>query len=503
MRAASRRASIMAAAALAAVVSGCTVGPDYKRPDLPTPPAYQDAQSTARTQITSDQADLSAWWTKFHDPVLDSLIKRALAGSPDIQTAMSRVREARQMEVETAAAEYPTVSATGNAVTFNSNRNSSSGSTASSSTGSSAAGGGFVIPTHENLYAAGFDATWEIDLFGGVRRSIEQARADTQSYEWALRDAEVSLTAEVANDYLALRAAQARTAVGEAELARQKSLFTLIEARRQTGFVTNLDVNQQSTAVATAAAQLPQLAAQARTQIHALGVLLGEPPEALTGELTAAGAIPPPPPALPLGLPSDLLRRRPDVRQAERRLAAATAGIGVETAKLYPQLNLIGLGAFASTQAGTVFEPQSLSSAAVGLLTQPIFDAGKRRAAVRAAREEREQAFLAYKTAVLGALRDVEDALTRYENEETRRASLAQAVSAAKGSLQIAQDQYRTGFQPFIDVLQSENALLNAEDQLTQSDASVATDLVAVYKALGGGWTDPPADDKGRSRGRK
>jgi NodT family efflux transporter outer membrane factor (OMF) lipoprotein len=480
------RARSLAAAVAAVVVSGCTVGPNYERPNLPTPAAYQDARSTPRTQVTADAADLSAWWTRFDDPLLDSLIKRALAGSPDIQTAMSRVREARQMEVESAAAELPAVSATGNALTFNSNRNSA---TAASGAGSSTAAGGITLPRHENLYSAGFDATWEVDLFGGVRRSIEEARANTQSYEWALRDAEVSLTAEVANDYLTLRAAQARTAVGEAELARQKSLFTLIEARRQAGFLTNLDVNQQSTAVATAAAQLPQLAAQARTQIHALGVLLGEPPEALTGELTASGAIPPPPPTLPLGLPSELLRRRPDVREAERRLAAANAAIGVQTANLYPQLNLIGLGA--------------LSSAAVGMLTQPIFDGGKRRAAVRAAREAREQAFLAYKTAVLGALRDVEDALARYENEETRRTSLAQAVSAAKGSLQIAQDQYRTGFQPFTDVLQSENALLNAEDQLTQSDASVATDLVAVYKALGGGWTDPPSDDKGHTRGRK
>jgi NodT family efflux transporter outer membrane factor (OMF) lipoprotein len=486
------------------MASGCTVGPDYRRPDLPTPPAYQDAQSTARTQVTANEADLSAWWTKFDDPLLDSLIKRALAGSPDIQTAISRVREARQMEVETAAREYPTLSATANAATLNSNaKSSSSASTASAGASAAAAGSGFVIPNHENLYSVGLDATWEIDIFGGVRRSIEQSRATVQSTEWALRDAEVTLTAEVANDYLALRAAQARTAVGEAELARQKSLFTLIEARRQAGFVTNLDVNQQSTAVATAAAQLPQLAAEARTQIHALGVLLGEQPEALTGELTAAAAIPPPPPALPLGLPSDLLRRRPDVRAAERRLAAANAAIGVQTANLYPQLNLIGLGAFASTQAGSLFEPQSLASAAVGMLTQPLFDGGKRLAAVRAAREEREQAFLAYKTAVLGALRDVEDALTRYENEETRRASLAQAVAAAQGSLQIAQAQYATGFQPFIDVLQAENAVLNAKDQLTQSDASVATDLVAVYKALGGGWTDPPHDDQGRSKGRK
>jgi NodT family efflux transporter outer membrane factor (OMF) lipoprotein len=491
--------AVIVTAVVGLALAGCTVGPNYRRPDLPTPPSYQEAQSTPRTQLTTAEADLSAWWRQFNDPLLDSLIARALAGSPDVQTALSRVREARQMEVETAAAEYPSISAAANAATFNSNRNSAASSTSqgatTGSTGSAgppSAASGFQLPGHLNLYSVGFDATWEVDLFGGTRRAIEQSRANIQAYEWALRDVEVTLCAEVANDYLTMREAQARTAVGEAELARQKSLFTLIQARRQAGFVTNLDVNQQSTAVANAAAQLPQLAAQARTQIHALGILLGEPPEALTQELSPQAAIPGPPPALPLGLPSDLLRRRPDVGQAERRLAAATAGIGVQTAKLYPQLNLLGLGSFASTQVGDLFAAQNLSSAALGMLTQPIFDAGKRRAAVRAAREEREQAFLAYKTTVLGALRDVEDALSRYEAEEARRANLIRTVEASRNSLQIAQDQYSTGFTPFLNVLQSETALLNAQDQLTQSDANVASDLVAVYKALGGGWTDAP-----------
>jgi NodT family efflux transporter outer membrane factor (OMF) lipoprotein len=490
----SRRLSpgFIALGALGLCAVGCTVGPNYRRPDLPTPGAYAEAQSTSRTQVTASDADLSAWWTQFNDPVLNSLIERALKGSPDVQTALSRVREARQTERETAAAEYPSLSANANAFTVNSNRASSSPSAASSSgagAGASAApSSGLQIPGHINFYAAGFDASWEVDLFGGTRRAIQQAKANTEAQEWALRDVEVTLMAEVANDYLTLRDAQARIVIGEAELARQRGLFTLIQARRQTGFVTNLDVNQQSTAVATAAAQIPQLTAQAHTQIHAIGILLGEAPEDLSQELSTQGAIPPPPPSLPLGLPSELLQRRPDVREAERRLAAATAGVGVQTANLYPKLDLLGFGTFASQQAGTLFEPESFLSGGLAMLTQPLFDAGKRIAAVRAAREEREQAFYAYKTAVLGALRDVEDALTRYRNEETRRTSLIQAVDAAKGSLQIAQDQYRTGFVPFINVYQSENALLNAEDQLTQSDAAVASDLVSVYKALGGGW---------------
>ncbi|HEX4740318.1 MAG TPA: efflux transporter outer membrane subunit [Caulobacteraceae bacterium] len=489
-----RAARPAAATTLALLAAACTVGPNYKKPDLPTPATYAEAQSTPRTQVNAADADLSAWWTQFHDPVLDRLITRALTNNPDVQTALSRVRESRQVERQTAAAEYPSLSAGANVVTFRSNRSSpsASGSSGSSSGGSAstspAGQSGFALPTHLNLYSVGFDSTWEVDLFGGTRRAIQQARANTQAQEWELRDVEVTLTAEVANDYLTLRAAQARIAIGEAELARQRGLFTLVRARRQTGFVTNLDVNQQSTAVATAAAQIPQLQAQARTQIHAIGVLLGEPPEALSQDLSAKGAIPPPPPMLPLGLPSQLLERRPDVREAERRLAAATAGIGVQTANLYPKLTLYPFGSFASNDIDTLFDAHSLAAAGLARLTQPIFDAGKRIAAVRAAREEREQALIAYKSAVLGSLRDVEDALTRYENEESRRMNLIQAADAARGSLKIAQDQYTTGFVPFINVYQSENALLNAEDQLTQSDAAVASDLVSVYKALGGGW---------------
>jgi NodT family efflux transporter outer membrane factor (OMF) lipoprotein len=468
---------------LALLATACTVGPTYRAPQLPTPPAYAEAASTQRLQITPADADLSRWWTQFGDPLLDALVTEALAGNPDIATADSRVREAREQETVASAAEYPTLNGTTNALTLNSNRSSGSGAAGAGSSG-------IRIPSHTNLYSAGFDATWELDLFGGTRRSIEEARANTDSYRWAERDTRVSLVAEVANDYLTLRALQARIAVGQAELRRQKDLFTLIAARRKTGFVTNLDVNQQSTAVATAAAEIPQLQAQAKAEIHAIGVLLGQPPEALTARLAATGAaLPPPPPTLPTGLPSELLRRRPDIRRAERRLAASNAEIGVRTANLYPKVNLIGLASFAGTSLDSLFSHQNLTSIGVAMASVPIFDAGKTRASIRVAREENRQAEIAYQTAILIALRDVEDALARYSAEETRRTSLAQSVVAAQGSLKIAQDQYRTGFVTFINVLTAENTLLNAEDQLTQSDAQVATDLVAIYKALGGGWT--------------
>jgi NodT family efflux transporter outer membrane factor (OMF) lipoprotein len=476
--------AVFALAAVGMLASACTVGPNYVKPDLRAPQAFGEAASTPRTMVAAQDADLSAWWTQFGDPTLNDLVKRALADNPDLQVAASRVREARAQTRIAAAAALPTLSASGNALTYNSDRKST---TASSSSASGLAG--LSIPSHTSLYSAGFDASWELDLFGGTRRAIEAAKDNAEGAEWSRRDGQVTLLAEVANAYLTLRAVQARIAIGQEELQRQKDQFQLVQARRRAGFVTDLDVNQQSVRVATSAAEIPQLQAMASAQIHALGVLLGQPPETLAPSLTAsAPALPPPPPTLPTGLPSELLLRRPDLREAERRLAAANAQIGIRTADLYPKLNLIGLGSFAAPKIQNLFETQNISTLGVGMLTVPIFDAGRARAGIAAAREEREQAFQAYRGAVLSAFRDVEDALARFKAEDDRRTSLLRSVAAAQNTLKIAQDQYRAGLVTFINVLQAQNALLNSRDQLVQSDAQTLSDIVAVYKALGGGW---------------
>ena len=464
----------IAALGLSGLVA-CTVGPNYHRPDIPTPPAFSELSDSARTHLPPSEADLSRWWLQYHDPVLQSLIERALANNLDLEAAASRVRQARFEEKVAAAAQWPSVSATGNALTLNSDR--SSGAPAQ----------GLELPGHLNLYSAGFDATWELDLFGGVRRKIQEAKANSEAAVWARRDGEVTLTAEVAVDYLTLRAVQTRIGLGEAELARQNDIGALVAARRKAGFVTNLDVNQQTGATTAAAAQLRSLEAQERTEIHAVAVLLGEPPEAVEPEL-ARVPFPTPSPSLPVGLPSDLLQRRPDIREAERKLAAANAEIGVQTANLYPKLDLIGLASFASPSLSNLFSGQNFTSAGLGMLTAPLFSAGKTRAAIGEAREQAAQAQIAYRDAILGALRDAEDALARRRSEEARRAQLARAVDAAANSLTIAQDQYRVGLVTFLNVYTAENALLNARDQLAQSDAQSAQDLVSLYKALGGGW---------------
>jgi NodT family efflux transporter outer membrane factor (OMF) lipoprotein len=468
---------VAAARALPAALClcACTVGPDYHRPVVTTPASFASAASDSAAPA-GQEADLSSWWRQFHDPELSGLIDRALAGSLTQQAAVSRIREARLMEMEVGAAAYPDISATASALKLHANGGMGSSSIA--------------IAPHMTSYAAGFDATWEIDLFGATRRAVEQAGADADAQLWSRRDGEVSLTAEVANDYFTLRAYQARIATGNAELARRQDLFALIAARRRAGFVTDLDVDQQSTLVAAAAAQIPQLRAEAHARIHALGVLLGESPEALEGELEPAGAMRTgPAPSLSVGLPSELLLRRPDIRQAERVLAARSAGVGVAAASLYPKLDLYGLATFAGTSVGDLFSHQNMLMAGLGIASAPVFDAGKRRAQVGQAQERRLQAELAYRLAIVGALRDVEDAVVRLDAERTRCRSLGQAVAAAQHSFVIARDQYRTGFVTFVNVLQAQYAVLGAQDELTVSESLVMTDLVAAYKALGGGWS--------------
>jgi NodT family efflux transporter outer membrane factor (OMF) lipoprotein len=478
--------TIAALGSASLLLGGCMVGPDYHRIDPPAPPAFAEAASTQGTTVTDADADLSSWWTQLGDAELDSLVRRALAGNPSLQIATSRVGEARQQVQVAAAALWPSINGSANGLTYNSDRKGSA-----SGTGGGLAG--IPIPSHLSLYSAGFDASWEIDLFGGTRRAIEAAKDTQEAQDWARRDGQVSLLAEVANTYVGIRMVQDRLALGRSELERQRSLLDLVRDRRTTGFTTELDVNQQSNQVSLAAAQIPQLEAMQAVQIHALGVLLGEQPEALTQELMAkpgaAPALPPPPPTLPTGLPSQLLQRRPDLREAERRLAAANARIGVQTANLYPKLNLLGLASFAGPRLNGLFDNQNTSAVGVGMLSAPLFNGGRTLASIGAAREERQQAMLAYQSAVLSAFQDVEDALARFKTEDVRRANLVQAVSAAQNSLKIAQDQYATGLVSFINVLQAENALLNSRDQLIQSDGQALSDLVSVYKALGGGWT--------------
>lgn len=476
----------------APALAGCMVGPNYHAPTLQAPQAY--GEQALAPQASADTADLARWWAQLGDPELTSLIERALARNLDLKTAVSRVQEAREQVVVARAALFPQLNAS--AIAAHRDANNGGAAAAASAAGGQAAGGAGAssnplesLPRHFNLYDLGFSSSWEIDLFGGARRQTEAARAQAEGAAWDARDVQVELTAQVARAYLSLRQAQARQAQAQADIARIDDLLDLVSARAKAGVVTDLDVNQQRQALASRRAEVPQLDQQARSAIHALGVLLGEPPMALAAELTPPKPLPAAPQTLPVGLPSELLKRRPDLRAAERNLAAATAQIGVAVADRYPKLNLLDLAGVAANRLNALTNSRNLSNIALGQLSLPLFDAGRRRATVRAKEAEAEQADLAYRQAWLGALQEVEDALVAYAADGRREAALAEELRTARDTAALARARYRAGLTPFLDVLEAEAAVNQAGDQLVSARSAKAGDTVALFTALGGGWT--------------
>lgn len=493
-----------------AMLVGCAVGPNYRTPQIATPGRYGELTAvrsdTPLSLPEATEGDLTRWWLQFHDAELEKLIAQALRSNLDLLTAASRIRQAREEEISAGAPLLPSISANGSALRLHANSNplaAIAGGSGASGAGSSGAGGSSAggssagsassgsssgTPLGVTLYSLGFDASWELDVFGGTRRALQAARAGTEAAVWQLRDAEVSLSAEVATDYLELRSSQSRIRIVTDSVHSQEQLLTLARARARNGFVTELDVNQQLAQLASTRAEIPALEAEERALMHALAVLLAEEPQSLIAELSQAASIPAVPQSLPVGLPSELLRRRPDVRAAERQLARATAQEGVAVASLYPRFNLLGLAAFAGNSAGSLLSSSNFADAGLGMISWPLFEGGRLRANERAAREQRNQAYLAYRKSVLVALQEAEDALARYGAEQRRLLSLRTSESAARSSLNIAQAQYGAGLVTFINVLQASSTYLTAEDQVVQSTQALAQDLASLYKALGGGW---------------
>jgi outer membrane protein, multidrug efflux system len=477
---------------LAVTLCGCRVAPPYKKPEVPVPDHYV-------AEPTATEANLDEWWRGFADAELQALVAKALQSNLDLQSAIARVRQARAQEVIAGAAQLPSVGASGAGVGLYSKSNPLAGLMSGGSGGSSAGGSSSNddSSTHLHVYALALDATWELDLFGGVRSSVEAARATTEAQVWQVRDGEVSLTAEVANDYLALRALEARRALLLESIAHEEELLQLAGARLRTGLASELDVNQERTQLARDEAQLPELDAQFGATMNALAVLLGEAPESMKEELAPSAVTPEMLPAigakLPPGLPSDLLRRRPDVRAAERRLAAATGDVGVAVAKLYPSFDLIGAASLASSSLGSLLDTRSFAALGIGDVMWPVFAGGKLQANVRASEAARDAAYLAYQNSILGALQDAETAIIRCTTEERRLESLQNYVSAATSSAQIAEEEYRNGIVDFTTVLSATDAELDARDSLVQSRQALAQARISLYKALGGGWSDSSA----------
>lgn len=478
----------------ATLLAGCTVGPTYHAPELAVPPAFSEPQTVA----PGTTIDPARWWTAFGDATLTSLVERALKDSPTIAIAGSRVRQARLQEIAAHAIGKPTVDAMGNVTHVEFSKNAGFSSLASlfsgGSTGGSGNSGGIALPgSGITTYAAGFDASWEIDLFGGGRRSVEGALARTDAAVWSQRDAAVTLGAEVAQAYFALRLDQSRIAVVEDELGRQRRSLQIAENVARVGLSPQIDVTRQQQQITALEARVEPLRADARVRIHALGILLGVQPESLTAELAA----PLPPlqtvPTVPAGLPSDPLRRRPDIRMAERNLAASTADIGVAVADLYPKFRLTGMAELLSTSLGSLLSRDSIQATGVAGVTFPLLDWGRRRATVGLRTEDREQAYLRYQATVLGALRDVEDPLARLDAERRRNAALRRAVADAEATNRAVYAQYSTGFIAQNALIDAQVTVLSAREQLVASDAQLRQDTAALFKAIGGGWQEPTA----------
>jgi NodT family efflux transporter outer membrane factor (OMF) lipoprotein len=351
-------------------------------------------------------------------------------------------------------------------------------------------GGAFGLPGSEfTTFRAGFDASWEIDLFGRTRRSVEAARARSAEAIWNRRAVQVSVAGEVADAYFALRALQARIITAEAELARQERMERIVGAQVRGGLVTGQNLEQQRSDRSAAAAVLPALRLEVDARIHALGVLTGDTPEALIFELSRPAALPPPP-SIPAGVPSDLLRRRPDIRAAERELAASTADIGVAVADLYPRFSLTAAPALVSTALGSLLEWGSRSFTAGAAVDWPLLNGGRTRGNIAVANARQEQALIAYRKSILVALKDVEDALSRIEGDRRQLADLDQAVRNAARAEDIARTRSRGGLVTYSDVLVAQARRLKLEDEVSEKKGALARDSVALFKALGGGWPE-------------
>ena len=471
------------AAILALLLAGCTVGPNYQRPATAMPTSFAEAHGTE----SATDADLAAWWRAFGDPELDKLASRAIAQNLDVETAAARIREARARERAAGAAALPQVDAQASA---SRQRLSENAIPVPPGAGNSGSGGSFGLPGSEfDTFRIGFDASWEIDLFGKTRRSVEAAHARTGAAIWNRRDAQLIAAAEVADAYLKLRTLQQRIATAEDEVARQQRFVRLVGARVRGGLVTGEDLAQQQSQLKTAEAAIPPLRAQAGAQIHALGVLTGDAPEALMAELSSTAAVPQAP-SVPAGLPSDLLRRRPDIRAAEQSLHAATADIGVATADLYPKFSLTAAPALVSTALASLLEWGSRSYSASAALDWPIFNGGRTRANIEATKAVQSQQLIAYRKTVFTALKDVEDALSSIDNDRHEAASLEDARASAARAEQIARDRYRGGLVTYSDVLQAQAARITLESQEVEARGSLDRDTVALFKALGGGWPE-------------
>lgn len=494
-----RRRVVVAGLSLAASLAACTVGPELKRPEVKAPESWSAAGTQAfdpglASHVTPGPIDSRQWWLVFRDPVLDRLIARAAAENLDLQQTTLRIEQARAQREGVAGQRYPNVEGSGIAGRARMSENGIGKALAGSSSSGSSGGGAATTqssapPSTTDLFQAGFDATWELDLFGKVRRSIQAADADVRSAEAARADALVSLEAEIARDYISLRGSERQRDIALADLATASRLQALVASRNRSGLAPSSDVAAQDAQVDAARSQLPSLEQSIGQSTNRLALLLSLPPGGVTATLGTA-ALPALPPEVPVGIAGDLLRRRPDIRQREADLESATARIGVARASLFPSIRLGLTGGLQSIEASSLFDWSSRFLLGGTQLSIPIFEGGRLQAQVRVADLQTQQAVLAYRQTVLSAFHDVDNALVAYAAEQRRLVSLQQQLDQARRSTALADARYRSGLAAFIDVLDATRKEHDAELSLSQSAVTASTNLVALFKALGGGWDD-------------
>jgi multidrug efflux system outer membrane protein len=462
---------------LSLLVSACmTVGPDYVPPKPQVPAKFAEAPASMDT--LSQQTANDAWWKNLGDPVLERLVQQALESAPDIAEAQARVREARALSGFAGAGLYPVADAGGLYTRNLGSKNVPTG----------VLPGGLGPGVHSNLWQAGFDASWEIDVFGGLHRAIEAASANYQAVTEDRADVVLTLLAEVARDYVELRGAQRRIEVARKDLAIEQDLQMLTQSLLSAGLAPQQDVLRAQAQVADTEAVIPSLESDERAAAYRIAALIGRPFPETVAALSVPGPIPHAVSQIPVGLPSDLLLRRPDVRAAERRIAAANARIGVAKADLYPHFSLTGVAGIESLNLSS-FASGSSGYYEIGPgISWRIFDAGRIRFEVLTESARTDAAAVAYQRSVLDAFRDVETALVACANTQLRRDKLA-AESAADGdATRIAMLLYERGVESFLPVLDAERSLYAADDELAQSERDSALALIALYKSLGGGW---------------
>ncbi len=508
------------ALAASLLLSGCAVGPDFKPPSLWSPSSWLGVRQVAAFHPATDAAHRSAhvarvasvpveappdahWWDQFGDPELSALEVRVAHANLDVRLATIRLVESRAQLRVTASSQWPSLTG---AAAYSRDQYSSKEVERGLSDSVSSGGlsgllgsnnlnalrgeaGSIKIPALDE-WQDGIDASWELDLWGRVRRSVESAHASLQASEEDRRSVLITQFSEVARDYMTLRGDQAQLAILHDNLRVAQQSVALTRQRFTGGLTTDLDVENAISQVDATAAQIPDLERQVAEQINALGYLLGEPPQALRDELERTNRIPPVPPAVPVGVPSELARRRPDIREAEAQLHAATATVGVAVANFYPKITL---------SAGLNFESLSLrdlgfwSARAYNVgpsISLPIFQGGRLRGQLQLNEAQQQEAAINYQKTVLQAWQDVDNALTSYGDEQRRRDALDRSVRSYGRALDLARQQYANGLQTFLNVLDAERSLFNARGQLASSTATVSSDLVQLYNALGGGWED-------------